>query len=200
MPASERAPSRVRASRRLAVFKTADLSVSKAVIDERENFAGNSHVGFGAPTTLSDGSHAITLGQVTGAHALSVLTGLGNITLSGVTSSGLTLSGGAETLNAGTYSVGSPLTLGAVTTGGTLILGQATTFGATTLNADTVLNSSVAGTLVTLGQVTGSHSLTVSTGGAGVTLSGVTSTGLTLNTTGTETLNGPRMRLSASTI
>jgi hypothetical protein len=43
-----------RASRRLLVSEAADLSVAQAVVDERENSAGDRHVGLVLATALGD--------------------------------------------------------------------------------------------------------------------------------------------------
>jgi hypothetical protein len=99
---------------------------------------------------------------------------------------------GTETLDGGTYTIGSgPYSFGAVTLNGAIVLGQATSFGAVTLGSGNVsLDSSAVNGLLTLGNVSGGgDTLNISTGSGGVTFNGVTLAALDVTTTGTETLD-----------
>lgn len=54
MPLGEHASGRCRASRGLSISEAADLAVAQTVVDERENSAGDGHVGFGLAAPLGD--------------------------------------------------------------------------------------------------------------------------------------------------
>ena len=115
-----------------------------------------------------------------GGQALAVNAGTGAVTFGGVV-------GGSKALASLMLTATGPTTLdGNVTTTGAQSYGGPVTLGA----SDTLTTTNAA--LALLGPVTGGpFSLTLSTGTGAQTLSGITTSGnLTLNTTGTVTLNG----------
>ena len=153
-----------------------------------------SPVTLGGDTTILN-NNTLTLGPVLGSgDTLSLSTGTGAITLNGVSVAALAITTtGAETLNAGSYTIaGGSHTFassGGLMLSGTLTLGQATTFGGpVTLVGDTTLVSADAA--IVLGTVSGAgDALSLSTDAGAVTLNGVSVQALSITTTGGEILH-----------
>ncbi len=145
--------------------------------------------------TLTTTNTALTFGPISGiGDTLSLTTGTGAISLAGATLQALSVtSTGTETVNAGTYAIGTgPYAFASnATLSGTLTLGQDTSFvGSVTLGGSTTLNSSAGNYAITLGPVAGgANTLSLSTGSGAITLNGLSVKALTIATTGAETLD-----------
>ncbi len=140
----------------------------------------------GGATTI--GGSSITLGSVSGAHSLG-LTGTGSVALGAADLASLTANG--ATINtAGVTTTGGQSYTGATTLNGAY---SGTTFnvaGATTLGGATTIG----GSSITLGSVSGAHSLGLTGSGAvalgAADLASLTANGATINTAGVTTTGG----------
>jgi filamentous hemagglutinin family protein len=165
------------------------------VIDAGSVALANRFVVYGPTSITTNGAGSIVLGDTTkdGGGGLLLSAGSGGVTLNGVVLDSLAINAaGPVSLDSGTYDIGAAAQLyafGAVSTNGLLRLGQPTSFAAITLAGSTVLDATQASAGLTLGPVAGPFALTVSSGSGGVSFAGVTAAGLTVNTSGQQTLN-----------
>ena len=145
-----------------------------------------------ANASLSASAGGITFdGTVSGA-TLTLTANAGNdgVTFNGIDLAALSVStSGTETLNSGSYTIGSgsSYSFGATTLSGSLIFGQSTGFGAAMLAADTALATLGAGESLSFNGTLsgGSHSLTATDAGGTLTLSAGASNLGTFNSAGT---------------
>jgi filamentous hemagglutinin family protein len=165
------------------------------VIDAGSVALANRFVVYGPTSITTNGAGSIVLGDTTkdGGGGLLLSAGSGGVTLNGVVLDSLAINAaGPVSLDSGTYDIGAATQLyafGAVSTNGLLRLGQPTSFAAITLAGSTVLDATQASAGLTLGPVAGPFALTVSSGSGGVSFAGVAAAGLTVNTSGQQTLN-----------
>ena len=162
----------------LTVSGPTTLGTSTVTTTGAQDYVGAVTLGSGSTSLTTTSSGLVTLGSVSGSGDTLIVTTGGGVTMNGITVGALTLSAtGAETLDAGTYDVGSDGSVysyagtGGVKLSGAVTMGDAVTFGsamsATTLAGTTTVTGSTGSDTITFGgTVNGGNALTVNTSGA----------------------------------